>query len=70
MPREKLKTVKRFGVRYGLKPRRRLDEIERGYRGKRLKCRECGEQRVKRVMAGVWKCSKCGTKFAGDAYRV
>ena len=70
MPREKLKTVKRFGVRYGLKPRRRLDEIERGYRGKFLKCEACGEKKVKRVSAGIWKCQKCGTKFAGGAYRV
>ena len=70
MPREKLKTVKRFGVRYGLKPRRRLDEIEKGYRGKLLKCKFCGETRVKRVSAGVWKCLKCGTKFASGAYRV
>ena len=70
MPREKLKSTKRFGVRYGLKPRRRLDEIEKGYRGKLHKCSVCAEVKVKRVSAGIWKCQKCGHKFAGGAYRV
>jgi len=70
MPREKMKTVKRFGPRYGLKTRRRLNEIEGGYRGKKLRCSKCGAVKLKRVAAGIWQCLKCRNKFASHAYRV
>jgi len=70
MPREKMKTVKRFGPRYGLKTRRRLNEIEGSYRGKKLRCSKCGAMKLKRVAAGIWQCLKCRNKFASHAYRV
>ncbi len=66
----KMKMVKRFGPRYGLKPRRRLEEIERMYRHRRYKCPKCGSLKVRRVSAGIWQCEKCKFKFASGAYRV
>ncbi|MBR9689758.1 MAG: 50S ribosomal protein L37 [Candidatus Altiarchaeota archaeon] len=70
MAKEKMRTVKRLGAGYGLKPRRRLNEIEGGYLGRLQKCSECGAQKVKRIEAGIWKCQKCNRKFASNAYRV
>lgn len=70
MAKEKLKTVKRLGPRYGLKTRRRLDEIERGYRGKLRRCTKCGATKLRRVAAGIWQCRKCDQKFASHAYKV
>ena len=70
MPKEKMRTVKRFGSRYGTKPRRRTNEIESGYMGRKFKCSECGAKKVKRVAAGIWQCGKCKFKFASNAYRV
>jgi large subunit ribosomal protein L37Ae len=70
MAKEKLKTAKRLGPRYGLKTRRRLNEVERGYRGKQQRCAKCGATKLERVAAGIWQCKKCNHKFASHAYRV
>lgn len=70
MPKEKMRTVKRFGSRYGLKTRRRRNEVEGGYRGRTHVCSKCGAKKIKRVEAGIWQCGKCRHKFAGHAYRV
>ncbi len=69
MAREKLGPAKRFGPRYGLKPKRRVDEIERLSR-KKYRCPSCGSVAVKRIAAGIWKCRKCGFVFASKAYTV
>ncbi len=68
MPKTKLGPAKRFGPRYGMKPKRIFDEIERVQRAWH-KCPRCGAYRVKRVAAGIWQCRKCGYKFAGPAFR-
>ena len=66
----KLKLTKRFGARYGLKPKRRVEEVERMYRHRFYKCPKCGSWSLKRKAAGIWVCKKCGFKVAGGAYRV
>jgi large subunit ribosomal protein L37Ae len=65
MPKSKRKDS--FGVRYGVKARSRVKEIEGKQRIYHL-CPKCGKRRVKRTGTGVWKCKKCGVTFAGGAY--
>lgn len=60
----KNRVSKRFGARYGSKIRRNVDEAE-SVSGE---CPDCGGE-VERESAGIWKCRKCGTKFAGGAYK-
>ncbi len=60
-------TTKRFGARYGRKPRAKFAAIEKIQRSKH-KCPYCNNSNVKRVALGIWQCSKCQTKFTGKAY--
>ncbi len=57
----------RFGPRYGMRIRRRVAEIESVQRQKH-ECPVCHRKAVKRVGTGIWRCTKCGTEFAGGAY--
>jgi large subunit ribosomal protein L37Ae len=56
----------RFGVRYGVSVRRRIDEIESKQKQKQH-CIFCMGI-AKRISKGIWVCKKCGKKFAGHAY--
>jgi len=56
----------RFGIRYGVSPRRRITAIESKQRQKQF-CIFC-KGRVKRLSKGIWLCKKCGKKFAGHTY--
>lgn len=58
----------RYGARYGSTLRRKVKEIlEKRYSPH--KCPMCGfSGRVYRVSVGLWRCRKCGAKFAGGAY--
>lgn len=60
--------VGRFGPRYGVRIRRRVQEIEEGLR-KRHTCPRCQAIAVRRKSTGVWECRRCGNIFAGGAYR-
>ncbi|MEM2115592.1 MAG: 50S ribosomal protein L37ae [Candidatus Woesearchaeota archaeon] len=63
------KPSKRFGARYGLRIRKRVDEVERLSR-KTYRCPYCGKIAVKRVAVGIWQCKSCNSKFTGYAYSV
>jgi len=58
----------RLGPRYGVRIRRRVQEVEE-LQKQRHPCPRCLARNVKRVASGVWKCRRCGLAFAGGAYR-
>jgi len=60
-------TTKRFGARYGRKPKAKFAQIEAEQRSKH-KCPYCHKQSVKRLAMGIWQCSKCNNKFTAKAY--
>ncbi|MEM5773212.1 MAG: 50S ribosomal protein L37ae [Candidatus Aenigmatarchaeota archaeon] len=62
-----VETTARFGPRYGKGVKKRVAEIEKIQKQKHF-CPKCGMNYVKRLASGIWKCKKCGTKFAGAAY--
>jgi len=64
---KKVKSAGRFGARYGKTLRDRLSKVESKQR-KKQKCPFCKKLGVKRLSKGVWKCNKCGKKFASDTY--
>lgn len=66
---KKLGSVKRFGARYGRKPRLKFAQIEEEQR-KLHKCPYCSKTAVKRVAVGIWCCKKCNSKFTGKAYSI
>jgi len=59
--------TKRFGARYGRKPKTKVANIEIQYR-KKQKCPHCNKISVKRLAVGIWQCGSCLVKFAGRAY--
>ncbi len=65
--RKRMGTAGRFGPRYGKKVREKVAEIE-ALQKRRYTCPRCKMDYVRRVSTGVWKCEKCGAKFAGKAY--
>ena len=66
---EKLGSAKRFGARYGSKPKHKFAKIEKEQR-KKHRCPYCNNVKVKRVSVGIWHCRKCNSKFTGKAYSV
>lgn len=56
-----------MGARYGSTVRKRYVRVTAGLK-KAHRCPQCGFLRVKRESVGIWKCKKCGHKFAGGAY--
>tara|TARA_Y100000294_G_scaffold177732_1_gene204507 strand:- start:4192 stop:4644 length:453 start_codon:yes stop_codon:yes gene_type:complete len=66
---EKLGSAKRFGARYGSKPKHKFAKIEKEQR-KKHKCPYCNYTKVKRIVVGIWHCRKCDSKFTGKAYTI
>jgi len=66
---DKLGSARRFGARYGTKPKYKFAKIEKEQR-KRHKCPYCNAVQVRRIVMGIWKCNKCETKFTGKAYTI
>ena len=62
-------SVKRFGARYGRKPKLKFSQVETEQR-KLHKCPYCNKVAVKRVSVGIWNCRKCHAKFTGKAYSI
>ncbi len=60
--------VGRYGPRYGVRIRRRVQEIDETRRGTHV-CPKCQAPKVQRRSSGVWQCRHCGHVFAGGAYR-
>ncbi len=60
--------VGRYGPRYGVRIRRRVQEIEETRRATHV-CPRCQAPKVQRRSSGVWQCRRCGHVFAGGAYR-
>ncbi len=70
MHTKKLGSAARFGPRYGAKLKKKVWEIEKLYRNRRLLCPYCLNKSVKRVASGIFECKKCGKKFTGNAYTI
>jgi len=64
---KKVGSTGRLGARYGVRARTRVRNVEVIQKIKHV-CPSCGHQKVKRIGTSIWKCSKCGVKFAGGAY--
>ncbi|MBI4053450.1 MAG: 50S ribosomal protein L37ae [Candidatus Diapherotrites archaeon] len=64
---KKVSDTGRFGPRYGVGIRKRILKIEQKQK-KKFACPACGAEKVKRLAAGMFTCTKCGHKFAGGAY--
>ena len=60
--------VGRYGPRYGVRIRRRVQEIDESLRVHHV-CPNCQAAAVRRRSSGVWQCRHCGHVFAGGAYR-
>ncbi len=58
----------KYGVRYGVRVRKRLKDVGE-HTSRRHRCPQCHHRSVRRKSTGVWHCRKCGTTFAGGAYR-
>ena len=68
LPRtKKTGSIARFGPRYGTRSKKMVARIEKLQR-KKQECPYCERKTLKREAAGIWKCKKCGVKFAGGAY--
>lgn len=64
----KVGSAGRLGVRYGVKSRMQIAEIERKQRQAHT-CPRCGQNRVKRKGTAIWMCRRCKLVFAGGAYQ-
>jgi len=64
---KKVKSVGRYGVRYGVSVKERVKSVELKQRAKQV-CPFCKKDKVKRLSTGIWQCYKCNKKFASDAY--
>ena len=66
--RGKIGSAGRFGERYGKRIKSLTSSLERS-KNARYKCPRCSMVYVVRESSGIWKCRKCGNRFAGQAYR-
>ncbi|MFC1722526.1 hypothetical protein ACFL0V_00130 [Nanoarchaeota archaeon] len=65
--KSKFGSMKTYGPRYGRRNKEKAAALEQEYRFKHP-CPYCNYEKLKREAPGIWKCAKCGVKFAGKAY--
>lgn len=63
----KTRSAGRFGVRYGVKNRKLVADIEEKMHAD-YACSKCGALKLKRIATGIWKCTKCEVTFTGGSY--
>jgi large subunit ribosomal protein L37Ae len=56
-----------MGPRYGIRIRRRVVDIDRA-RSHPAACPRCATVTLRRVASGIFECSRCGTRYASNAY--
>ena len=66
--KKKIGSAGRYGPRYGKRIKRLVSDIEKVQKSRHI-CPKCKMRYVVRKSAGIWECKKCGTKFAGAAYK-
>ena len=57
----------RFGSRYGVSVRRRAGSALRK-KSREYTCPSCQSPKVRRKVAGIWECRKCGYTFTGGVW--
>lgn len=67
--KKKIKAAGRFGAGYGRRLRKRLNEVEDSQR-KRQQSPFHKRGAAKRIAMGIWRCTKTGKIFAGNAYSI
>lgn len=66
--KKRKRPTKRYGARYGFKPRKKALEIERKANRKK-ECPYCGKEvDLIKEASGIFKCPKCNNKFTGESY--
>jgi len=65
--KKKVGLTGRFGARYGRRVKIALKKIEEKQKQLYV-CPSCKRKSLRRIAAGIWKCKRCGAKFAGGAY--
>jgi large subunit ribosomal protein L37Ae len=65
--KKKIKASGRYGAGYGRRLRKRLNEVEDSQRKKQQSPFHV-RGTAKRIAMGIWKCTKTGKVFAGNAY--
>jgi len=66
--KRKVGSAGRYGPRYGKRLKSLVSEVEKVQKSRHI-CPKCKMPYVVRVTSGVWRCKKCGAKFAGAAYK-
>jgi len=64
---KKVGAAGRLRAGYGKSVRGRITEVEAKQRKKQT-CPFCKCKALKRTSKGIWNCSKCGKRFASNAY--
>ena len=67
--KKKIKAAGRFGAGYGRRLRKRLNEVE-GSQRKKQQSPFHTKGTAKRIAMGIWRCTKTGKVFAGNAYYI
>jgi len=63
---KKVLAAGKYGARYGRNIRQRVNKVGPQ---KKFTCPDCLKLTLRREVAGIWSCNKCGTKMAGKAYK-